>query len=55
MPSLAGDGHVREILVDVEKRRTRDVTGDIELPSAPRRIQLPPAIDELVAHGREPI
>ena len=55
MPSLAGDGQVREILVDVEERRARDVAREIELPSALRRVQLPPAVDELVPHGREPI
>src|SRR5439155_21431864 len=41
----------REVAVDVEKRRARNVPGEVEL-AAPRGIgDVPAAVDELVAHG----
>jgi hypothetical protein len=40
----------REVVVHVEERRARDVPLEIELASAAPVTQVPPAIDELVAH-----
>ena len=40
----------REVLVHVEERGARDVALEVELAPPPRAPELPPAIDELVAH-----
>src|SRR5207247_1471024 len=42
-----------EVVLDVEKRRAWDVTGEIELSPAAGVAELPAAVGELVAHGRE--
>src|SRR5262245_574165 len=42
----------RQVFVDVEERRTRDVAIEVELVPAARGPELPAAIDELVAHAR---
>jgi hypothetical protein len=44
-------GRSREVLVDVEERRAGDVPLEVELTSALRVAELPPAVDELVARG----
>ena len=44
-------GRAREIRVDVEKRRARDVPGAIQLAPAGRVADVPAAVDELVAHA----
>jgi hypothetical protein len=49
MPALTFDGLVREILVDVEKRRAGDVLFEVELSPLARTSELPTAVDELVA------
>jgi hypothetical protein len=41
----------REVLVHVEERRARDVTGEVELPAASEVAELPAAVDELVDEG----
>src|SRR5437764_15173198 len=46
-PARAGLG--REVGVDVEERRTRNVPGEVQLPPTRRIAELPPAVDELVA------
>src|SRR6266536_695694 len=46
----AGARRRGEILVDVEKRRARVVSGQVELAAPAGVAQLPAAIDELVAH-----
>jgi hypothetical protein len=51
MPSLTLDGQVREVLVDVEKRRSRDVAFEIELAATSGVPELPAAVDELVGEG----
>jgi hypothetical protein len=38
-----------QIQVDVEEARTRDVSFQVDLTSAARVVELPPAVDELVA------
>jgi hypothetical protein len=41
-----GNRQVREIVVDVEKGRARNVSGEIELPPASGIPELPAAVDE---------
>jgi hypothetical protein len=50
MPAGIRHRQVGEIDVDVEKRRSRDVAGEIELPAALRRTELPAAVDDLRPH-----
>ena len=45
-----GSRRRREVAVDVEKARTRNVTAEIELATVVRFPELPAAIDELVLH-----
>src|SRR4029077_8345901 len=40
-----------EVLVHVEKRRSGDMPGEVELAALSRRAELPAAVDELVAQG----
>jgi hypothetical protein len=49
MASLALGGEIREILVDVQERGAGNVALAIELATAIRVLELPAAIDELVA------
>jgi hypothetical protein len=49
MPALTFDGHIGEILVDVEKRRAGDVAFEVQLFPLAWTAELPPAVDELVA------
>jgi hypothetical protein len=49
MPALTFDGLVREIRVDVEKRRAGDVSFEVELSPLAWTAELPTAVDELVA------
>ena len=51
MPPLSGHGQVREVLLDVEERRARDVTRPVELAPTARIAHLPAAVDEPVAHA----
>jgi hypothetical protein len=51
MPALTLDGQVREVLVDVQKGRTGDVPGEVELPPTAGLSELEPAVHELVAHA----
>jgi hypothetical protein len=50
MPA-ARAGWSRQVLVDVEKAGTRDVTAEIELTAAAGAAELPATIDELVTQG----
>ena len=50
MPPLRRGGQVGEIVVDVEERGPGNVARDIELASSSGRAELPPAVDELIAH-----
>src|SRR5262245_32947635 len=43
----------REIGVDVEEARARDMAGEVELTTAAGVSQLPTAVDELVSHTHE--
>jgi hypothetical protein len=51
MPSLTLDRQVREILVDVEKRRSWDVAFEVELAATSGVPELPAAVDESVGEG----
>ncbi len=42
-----------QVLVHVEKRRARDVPGEVELAAPAGRAELPAAVDELVAQGEK--
>ena len=42
-----------EVRIDVEERRTRNVPDEVELAASSRRAELPAAVDELVADGRQ--
>ena len=44
------DREIREVSVDVQERRSRDVSGEIELSPARGVPELPPTVDELVPH-----
>jgi hypothetical protein len=50
MPS-ARPGLGREVAVDVEEARARDVPGEVELAAAPGVPQLPAAVDEPDPHA----
>ena len=52
--ATAPAGRRREVAVDVEKRRARDVPGEVELASACRVGDVPAAVDELVARYQLP-
>jgi hypothetical protein len=41
----------REVAVDIEERRARNVSGEVELASARRVGDVPAAVDELVPHS----
>jgi hypothetical protein len=47
--SAAGAGRRRQILVDVEEARARNMTAEVELAAAVGFPELPAAVDELVA------
>src|SRR5439155_22242721 len=49
VPSLAG--RRREVLLDVEERRSRDVRREVELAAPFGVAELPAAVDELVTHA----
>jgi hypothetical protein len=49
VPALAG--RCREVLLDVEERGAGNVAGEIELAPPLRVAELPPTVDELVAHA----
>ena len=51
MPALTLDRQVREVLVDVQKGRTGDVPGEVELTPAGGVSKLESAVHELVAHA----
>ena len=51
VPPQPGNRQIRQIVVDVEIRRPGNVAGEVQLPSARGRVQLPPAVDELEPHG----
>ena len=50
VPSRVRNRQVGQILVHVEKRRARNVSGAVELAPARRIAELPAAVHELVAH-----
>jgi hypothetical protein len=47
MPTRVSYRQIGEVLVDVEERSTRDVSGEIELAPAAWVAELPAAVDEL--------
>ena len=49
-PALRPAGRRRELRLDVQEGRTRDVPGQVELTAGPRLPELPPAIDKLHPH-----
>src|SRR5581483_7081837 len=51
MPARALDGPIGEVVVDVEERRPRNVTGEVELAAPTGRSELPAAVDESGAHA----
>ena len=52
MAALSGDRVVREVGLDIEIGRARDMAGEVLLAAFSRSAELPATIDELVSHPR---